>query len=146
MYTYRVYSKIYILTHVNKLICGLLELQICHLAARENKIELLTTTPYSLTVASVEQFNEKSVCKKIETVLLRLFKFSTSKPYNIIGIHLNLTRRRITSSEAIRPSLPKMLFAALYNPRLAESSEHYKVHEFVKIRQGTASRLPQAFI
>jgi len=42
-----------------------------------------------------------------------LFRFNTSKPYNRIGMHLHYTGCSTTSSEAIRPTLPKILFAAL---------------------------------
>jgi len=36
-----------------------------------------------------------------------LFRFIASKPYNRIGIHLYFTTCSTTSSEAVRPTLPK---------------------------------------
>ena len=41
-----------------------------------------------------------------------LIKGHASRPYNKAGMHLLLTRSMITSSNAILPILPNMLFAA----------------------------------
>jgi len=74
-----------------------------YLASREIETELLTTILYSMPAASVDKFHEKSVCNKIEGVLLRLFKFSTSKPYSRRGNSSIFTKDAVCRS--VKPPL-----------------------------------------
>ena len=47
-----------------------------------------------------------------------------SSPYNTIGIHLDLTSWRVTSSDANLPILPKMALVDRKKERLASETEH----------------------
>jgi len=89
----------YILTKVSKCQVGALAVRfnklitsVGYLTARENEVDLLTTKFYNLHIVSVKKFHQKSVCHKIEGVQLRFVRFSTSKPYSRIGIHVYFTK------------------------------------------------------
>ena len=84
-----------------------------YLTARKNEVELLTTKFYNLHIVSVEKFYEKSVCHKVKGVQLRFVQIQHLQAIHRIGIHLYFTKCNTTSSEAIHPTLPKMLLTAL---------------------------------
>ena len=111
-------SNTYILTKVSKLMCEMTELTnlsrrlaIWQLGSTRLNCSLHCSTTCILLV--LKSFIKNRFATKSREFNWDLFRFSTSKPYSKIGIHLYFIRCIITSSEAIRPTLPKMLFAAL---------------------------------
>ena len=56
-----------------------------------------------------------------------LFNGQATRPYRSIARHLVLINRRVTSSDASLPILPKMALAALYKELLAYSRAHLSV-------------------
>jgi len=110
----------YILTKVSKCQVGALAVRfnklitsVGYLTARENEVDLLTTKFYNLHIVSVKKFHQKSVCHKIEGVQLRFAEIQCLKVIQQNRHTLYFTKCSTTSSEAVRPTLPKMLLAAL---------------------------------
>jgi len=66
----------------------------------------------SINVIRVEEFHEKPIYDKAIEAISDLLRTQASKPYNSTGTHFLLISCNTTSSEAILPILPKMLFAA----------------------------------
>jgi len=60
----------------------------------------------------LNNFMKKRLTTKSREARCDLFRGSASSPYNKIGTHLVLIRWITTSSEAMRPTLPKILLAA----------------------------------
>jgi len=62
----------------------------------------------------LNNFMKKRLTTKSTEASCDLFRGSASGPYNKIGTHLVLIRWITTSSEAMHPTLPKILLAARY--------------------------------
>jgi len=79
-------------------------------------VELLTTKFYNLHLVGVEKFYEESVCHKVEGVQLRFVQIQHLQAIHRIGIpYIYILPSVIPppQKQAIRPTLPKILLAAL---------------------------------
>ena len=82
-----------------------------------------------------KQFHEETVNSEVQWLYRSLVTNAhTSRACNRIGIHLGNNNWTTTSSEANRPTLPKMPLVARWKERLALSIEHLNVLDRVTRR------------
>jgi len=80
-----------------------------------NTFEIYLTVLNNFNIDCSEELHEKPVVVKSSEESSDLVRARASRPYNKLGIHLLSTNCRTTSSEAIRPILPKIAFAERSN-------------------------------